>query len=104
MAGIEDYQNYRKFKDLREDGSAAWEPAFPEGPIASRSIRPKELELKPRTPRRSPDEDEGKVVFSTTIDTDLGTTSPLHCNSTACHRLWCFIMQLLLVRLICHYH
>lgn len=63
MAGIEDYHNYKKYKDLREDPNTAWEPAFPETPRASRSIRPKELEIKARAPQRSPDDEEGKDMF-----------------------------------------
>lgn len=60
MAGIEDYHNYKKYKDLREDEGSGWEPAFPEGlNRSSRSIRPKDFELKPRVAPRSPEEDEG---------------------------------------------
>lgn len=63
MAGIEDYHNYKKFKDLREDTGSGWEPAFPDGlSRPSRSIRPKDFELRPRAPPRSPDEDEEAAV------------------------------------------
>lgn len=62
MAGIDDYHNYTKYKDLREDAGTGWEPAFPEGLTPSRSIRPKELEIKPRVPPRSPDDDEEATV------------------------------------------
>ncbi|KAE8749764.1 hypothetical protein FOCC_FOCC003504 [Frankliniella occidentalis] len=65
MAGIDDYQNYKnnKFKDLRDDADSGWEPAFPEGlTTPSRSIRPRELEIKPRVPPRSPEEDEEAAV------------------------------------------